>query len=73
MTNDKWKIDLKDKAEIPETLTLVLHRLAPLFEHLAIPDESGARVRCQLEVLSQLKAIRREIHRLKRMIHRATV
>src|SRR5439155_5521908 len=59
MTNDKWKIDLKDKAEIPETLTLVLHRLAPLFEHLAIPDESGARVRCQLEVLRQLKAIRR--------------
>src|SRR2546425_4460292 len=58
MSNDKWKIDQKTKTQ-NRTSRFVLNCLAPLFEHLAIPDETRARVRRQLEVLRQLQAIRR--------------
>src|SRR2546423_14781139 len=35
----------------------VFNRLAPLLEHPAIPNESRARVGCQLKILRQLEAI----------------
>src|SRR6266404_4939104 len=34
----------------------VLDRLASLLEHLAVPNEAGARIGCQLKVLSQFQA-----------------
>src|SRR6266540_3529785 len=56
MSNDKWKIDRTTKTQ-NRTSRLVLNRLSSLFEHLAIPNETRARVRRQLEVLRQLQAI----------------
>src|ERR1044072_1467130 len=37
-------------------LSFELPRLAPLLKHLAVPDEAGARVGGELELLRQLKA-----------------
>src|SRR5205814_10715819 len=36
-----------------------LARLAPLLKHLAVPDEAGARVRGEFELLRQFEARRR--------------
>src|SRR5256884_1010346 len=58
MSNDKWKIDQKTKTQ-NRTSRFVLNCFPSLFEHLAVPHESGARVGCQLEILRQLQAISR--------------
>src|SRR5687768_13807331 len=47
MKNDKWKIILR----------LVLHGLSSLFEHLAIPDETSARIGSEFKILCQLKTV----------------
>src|ERR1700752_4946452 len=39
-------------------LRSVLNCFPSLFEHLAVPDKAGARIRGQLEVLRQLEAVR---------------
>ena len=45
--------DLKTRHQ----LRFVLHRLASLLEHLAVPDKAGARIGGQLKVLGQLETI----------------
>src|SRR6266404_1120642 len=42
-----------------QCLAFVLHRLASLLEHFAVPDKAGARIGGQLKVLRQLEAVRR--------------
>src|SRR5205085_1633590 len=52
-------------------LGFVLDRLAPLFQHLAIPDEAGARVGGEFKVLRQLKTCRRASLLTERAEHAA--
>jgi hypothetical protein len=43
--------------EIDNKLAFVLHSLAALLEHLAVPDKAGTRIGGQFKVLRQLKTI----------------
>src|SRR5438552_13368526 len=70
MSNDKWKMDRKTSTQ-NRTSRFVFHCLAALLEHLAVPHESGARVRCQLEILRQLQAISRTCFLTQRAEHAA--
>src|SRR5712691_2277623 len=51
------------------SLRLVLYGLASLLEHLAVPDESRARISCQLKVLRQLQAVSRASFLAQRAEH----
>src|SRR5919206_3053120 len=52
-------------------LSFKLARLAPLLKHLAVPDEAGARVGRQFELLRQFKAGRRASLLAERAEHTA--
>src|SRR6266699_3301773 len=60
MSNDKWKIIF---------LPFVLNRFPALLEHLAVPDESRARISRQLKVLRQLQAVSRASFLAERAEH----
>src|ERR1043165_6762044 len=75
LATDYWLPATNSSFIIPHSsfpfLCFKLLRLAPLLQHLSVPDEAGARVGRQLELLRQLQAGRRAGFLAERAEHTA--